>query len=67
MKLAIYGAGGLGREAKEYADLQNEQEEKWSEIFFLMMGLTKASFLEHAWFTGIPSSNRIISMKPKLY
>lgn len=44
MKLAIYGAGGLGREAKEYADLQNEQEEKWSEIFFLDDGIDEGKF-----------------------
>lgn len=35
MKLAIYGSGGLGREALELAKQINNDSQKWSEIIFI--------------------------------
>lgn len=51
MKLAIYGAGGLGREVCLIAQLLNSKESRWEEIVFVDDGVVEKRLKGLSYFT----------------
>ena len=43
MNLAIYGAGGLGRELLDLAEYINKSTKKWNKIFFVILSFSRWS------------------------